>query len=60
MSATTQSPAVDIVQLLKELPEPSHEEVMADICRLQDGYERGLVDMAGRPINVAVGAAKVS
>jgi len=48
MSVTTQSPAVDIVQLLKELPEPSHEEAMADIYRLQDEYARGLIDIAGR------------
>jgi hypothetical protein len=31
----------DIVKLLRELPEPSHEELMADIYRLQNDRARG-------------------
>jgi len=40
----------DFARERKESPEPSHEEVMADIYRLQDEYARGLIDIAGRPI----------
>jgi hypothetical protein len=39
----------DIVNLLRELPEPSHDELMADIYRLQNDRARGAIDMAGRP-----------
>jgi len=47
---TVPSTTVDFVRERKEWPEPSHEEIMADIYRLQDEYARGLIDIAGRPI----------
>jgi hypothetical protein len=40
----------DIVQTLRELPEPSPEELMTNIYRMQEAYEQGEVDIAGRPI----------
>ena len=46
----------DIVQMLRELPEPSPEELMNNIYRMQEAYERGEVDVAGRPIVAAQGA----
>jgi len=39
----------DIVKELRELPEPSPEELMANIYRMQEAYDRGEVDIAGRP-----------
>jgi hypothetical protein len=40
----------DIVQMLRELPEPSHEEFMNDVSRLQEDYKAGRIDRGGRPI----------
>jgi len=42
--------AGDIVATLRELPEPSLDELMSNIYRMQEAYERGEVDIAGRPI----------
>jgi len=52
MSTATQNCVEDIVQVLRELPEPSHEEFMADIYRLQAEFARGAVDIAGRPVKL--------
>ena len=40
----------DFTKERKERPEPSHDEAIADIYRLQDDYARGLIDIGGRPV----------
>jgi hypothetical protein len=40
----------DIVQTLRELPEPSLDELFDNVTRLDDDYAAGRIDAIGRPI----------
>jgi len=43
----------DIVKELRELPEPSLDELFDNVTRLDDDYAAGRIDAIGRPIQGA-------